>query len=104
MHELAAELSEPLTCVFTLSPDSCAPSSEWKDAIICPIFKDGDSALPANYRLVSLTRVVVKLFEELVRNMVENHLNKLNVLSAAQHDFLKGFLCLTNLLLACEIR
>ncbi|CAH8449918.1 unnamed protein product [Dicrocoelium dendriticum] len=102
MHELAAELSGPLTCMFTISLDSCALPSEWKKAIICPIFKGGDRVLPANYRPVSLTSVVVKLFEKLVRDSVENHLIKFNLLSAAQHGFRKGFSCLTNLLVARE--
>ncbi|CAH8637179.1 unnamed protein product [Dicrocoelium dendriticum] len=102
LHELATELSGPLTCVFSISLDSCSLPSEWKEAIICPIFKGGDSALPANYRPVSLTSVVVKLFEKLIRDSVENHLNRFNLLNVAQHGFRKGFSCQTNLLVARE--
>ncbi|CAH8621421.1 unnamed protein product [Dicrocoelium dendriticum] len=102
VHKLTAELSEPLTCVFTISLDSCALPSEWKKAIKCLIFKGGVRALSADYRPISLTSVVVKLFEKLVRDSGVNHLIKFNFLSAAQHGFRKRFSCLANLLVARE--
>ncbi|CAH8603599.1 unnamed protein product [Dicrocoelium dendriticum] len=102
LHELATELSGPLTIVFRKSLASCALPSEWKEAVICPIFKHGDRGLPANYRPVSLTSVVVKLLEKLVRDSLESHLNIFNLLSNVQHGFRKGFSCLTNLLVARE--
>jgi hypothetical protein len=36
---------------------------EWKQAMICPVYKKGDSALAANYRPIALTCVARKLFE-----------------------------------------
>ncbi|CAH8658828.1 unnamed protein product [Dicrocoelium dendriticum] len=102
LHELAGELSGPLTCVFQKSLNSCILPTEWKEAVVCPIFKCGDKDLPANYRPVSLTSVVVKLLEKLVRDTVENHLSRFNLLSVEQHGFRKGFSCQTNLLVARE--
>ncbi|CAH8546979.1 unnamed protein product [Dicrocoelium dendriticum] len=102
LHELAGELSGPLTMVFQKSLDTCTLPSEWKEAVICPIFKNGDRSLSANYRPVSLTSVVVKLLEKLVRDSLECHLNRFNLLSSAQHGFRKGFSCLTNSLVARE--
>ena len=46
--------------------------SEWKEAKITPLFKKGSRSKPDNYRPVSLTSVVCKLLETLIRDhMVE---------------------------------
>ncbi|CAI2738131.1 unnamed protein product, partial [Dicrocoelium dendriticum] len=102
LHELAVELSGSLTMVFQKSLDICTLPSEWKEAVICTIFKSDDRSLSANYRPVSLTSVVVKLLENLVRDSLQGHLNRFDLLSTAQHGFRKGFSCLTNLLVARE--
>ena len=50
----------------------CIVPSEWKEANITPLFKKGSRNKPENYRPVSLTYVVCKLLETLIRDhMVE---------------------------------
>ncbi|CAH8556906.1 unnamed protein product, partial [Dicrocoelium dendriticum] len=101
LYELASELCGPVTRLFQLSLRSCSFPKDWKDAIVCPIFKKGDKHL-ANYRPVSLTSVLVKVLEKLVSDVLEDHLREYGLLSPLQHGFRKGHSCMTNLLVARE--
>ena len=49
---------------------------DWKDAIVVPIFKKGVKSEPSNYRPVSLTSVVCKLMERIVKDVIQDHLLK----------------------------
>ena len=49
---------------------------EWKKAQISAIFKKGDKSQAGNYRPVSLTSVVCKVMESLVREHIINHMKK----------------------------
>ena len=66
--------------------------------IITPVYKKGRKADPNNYRPVSLTSTVCKMMERLVRDELENHLEKQGLLSPSQHGFRKGSSCCTQLL------
>ena len=69
-----------------------------KTGIITPIFKGGDRTKPQNYRPVSLTSHVIKVFENLVRAKIENHLIANNLFNENQHGFRKGRSCISQLL------
>jgi hypothetical protein len=54
---------------------------KWKEANISPIFKKGSRLVAANYRPVSLTSVMCKLLEGIIRDrfldyLVNNKLKK----------------------------
>ena len=74
LRELANELSLPLKFLFDKSLIQGKIPSEWKEAEVRPIFKKGDKNLPGNYRPVSLTSIVCKLFEGFIRDALSNHL------------------------------
>ena len=59
-------------------------------------------SLPSNYRPVSLTSVVCKVLESIIRDHIVKHLSKYNMILKSQHGFLKGRSCLTNLLTFLE--
>ena len=44
--------------------------SSFKRAAIVPIFKSGDKCLPGNYKPISLTFVICKVFERIFRKQV----------------------------------
>ena len=71
---------------------------DWKRATVVPIHKGGSSADAKHYRPVSLTSVLRKVLERLIRDTVCRHLVDHSLLSSSQHGFLKGKSCLTNLL------
>ena len=72
--------------------------SDWRDANVVPLFKKGSRDQPQNYRPVSLTSVVGKILESIVKDNVVQHLEKYKLLANSQHGFLSGRSCLTNLL------
>src|SRR6218665_1518962 len=71
---------------------------EWRDALIVPLFKKGNRSDPGNYRPVSLTSVVCKVMERLVKDNVVEHLNEYNVINGGQHVFTRCRPCLISLL------
>ena len=70
-----------------------------RSLIIVPIFKGGQRSATSNYRPVSLTSQICKLFEAVVRDEVAKFLDKCNLIRDSQHGFRKGRSCLTNLVL-----
>ena len=75
---------------------------DWKVADIVPIFKKGQRNLAANYRLVSLTSVVSKVMESILRDHMWSFLESNDALSQEQHGFTQGWSCLTNLVETVE--
>ena len=72
LKEMVVQISTPLAKVFNLSLEEGIVPSERKDANITLLFKKGSRNKPDNYRPVSLTSVVCKLLETLIRDhMVE---------------------------------
>ena len=83
--------------MFNLSLEGIVPS-EWKEANITPLFKKGSRNKPENYKPVSLTSVVCKLLETLIRDHMVEFLVKHKLINTSQHGFLKARSCLTYLL------
>ena len=79
LYELKNEIALPLHHIFMLSLNESHVPNDWKVAHVVPIFKKGDKSSPGNYRPVSLTSIVCKLFETLIRKQLVDHLesNKL---------------------------
>ena len=64
-------------------------------ANVVPLFKKGSKNNLGNYRPVSLTSVVGKLLERILRDRIYSHLEISGRISDRQHGFVKG---LTNLI------
>ena len=100
LKHLASILAAALENIFTKSMETGRLPPAWKSALVKPMFKVGDRHDPANYRPVSLTLVVGKVMERLVKN--ESHFQKEGLWAIAQHGFQKDMLCVTNFLVAGE--
>ena len=98
LKEIVEQISTPLAKLFNLSLEEGIVPSEWKEANIMPLFKKGSRNKPENYRPVSLTSVVCKLLETLIRDHMVEFLVKHNLINTSQRGFLKARSCLTNLL------
>lgn len=102
LSELAHQLADPLTLLFNKSMRDGIVPCDWKKAMISPLYKKGSKHLPENYRPISLTSIVCKIMESLVRDMLVQHLLKLNLLSPKQYGFLNGRSTVTQLLYFLE--
>ena len=98
LNEIVEQISTPLAKLFNFSLEERIVPSEWKEANITPLFKKGSRNKPENYRPVSLTSVVCKLLETLIRDHMVEFLAKHKLINTSQHGFLKARSYLTNLL------
>ena len=99
LKEIVEQISIPLA---KLSLEEGIVPSEWKEANITPLFKKESRNKPENYRPVSLTSVVCKLLETLIRDHMLEFLVKHKLINTSQHGFLKARSFLTNLLCSFE--
>lgn len=90
-------LSRPLCYIFRKSLEEGKVPREWKLAHITPLHKKGSTLLVQNYRPVSLTSIVCKICERLIRDGIMNHLLSENLLTKEQHGFVPFKSCTSNL-------
>ena len=102
LMETVEQISIPLARVFNLSLNEGVVPFEWKEANIIPLFKKGSRNKSENYRPVSLTSVICKLLERLIKDHMVDFLVKHKLLNSSQHGFLKARSCLTNMLCFLE--
>ena len=69
-----------------------------KTGIITPIYKGGDRTKPQNYRPISLTSHVTKIFEKIVREKITHYMTANDKFNDNQHGFRNGRSCVSQLL------
>ena len=69
----------PLYVLFTDSLNSSELPEDWKKSNVVPIYKKGCRYVPNNYRPISVTLIVVRCLERLIKPSIVKHLedNKL---------------------------
>ena len=95
---LADVLASPLALVYTKCLGEGTVPPDWKLANVAPIFKKGSKGSVGNYRPVSLTCVLCKVMESILRDAIVLHLDHHNLIRPSQHGFMARKSCLTNLL------
>ena len=101
--ELAKELTTPLESIYNKYIDKGTLPSQWKTAIITPIFKRDASRTPAIYRPVSLTSVVCKVLEGIISEKILEHIKSKSLQCPQQNGFTTGRSTTTNLAEAVNI-
>ncbi len=91
-------LARPLKIIFEKSITDGQIPREWKEANVAALFKQGSRKNPANYRPVSLTSQVGKVFEKIIKKELVSYLEGNGLICETQHGFRKNRSCLTNLL------
>lgn len=81
LKEAVDQLVEPLEMIFDASFNSVYIPDDWSVANITAIFKGGNKNEPGNYRPVSLTCVICKLMETLVREEIMRHMKSKKLFS-----------------------
>jgi len=92
-------IAKPLQLIFNKSIDQNQVPNDWKTANITPIFKKGDKSNVENYRPVSLTSILGKSLEKIIKKHIADFLNDTNQIKTTQHGFTQGRSCLSNLLI-----
>jgi len=87
-----------LYLLFKKSLKDTVIPDDWKQAIVTPIIKKGNRNKADNYRPVSLTSIIGKTFEAIIRDALVRHLEDNHLITDSQHGFRKGRSCLINLL------
>ena len=82
--------------LFRKCTDSGKLPQVWKSANLSALFKSGSKSDPLNYRPVSLTCILCKIYEKILRDEILLFVE--SKISPDQHGFVKGKSCLSNLL------
>ena len=96
LKNCARSLAYPLSILFNLSfVTGCIPR-DWKLASVVPVFKKGDKSSVENYRPISLTSLVMKVFERCIKTALYSVCE--DVLDPRQHGFLNNRSCVTQMI------
>ena len=87
---LANYLARPLAKLYNLLMLKETVPNLWKQANVTPIFKKGSSAIPKNYRPISLTCVGCKIFESAIKAVLMPYFDENKFVTANQHGFRAG--------------
>ena len=90
LRELSQELVTPLSLIFETSVRTGTLPNAWKQANITALHKKGSRHVAGNYRPVSLTSVVCKLLESLIRDALVTYMKQNGLFSNKQFGFIIG--------------
>ena len=102
LNKCADSIAHPLSMIFTKSYKEGRVPTDWKEANITPIFKKGNRNDPGNFRPVSLTSVVCKTMESIMKDSILRQVEEKEIMTPFQHGFRSGKSCLTNTLETLE--
>ena len=88
LKETAKELAYPVSEVFKTSLVNGVLPEIWKIGNITAIHKKGPKNLCNNYRPVSLTSILCKVLEGIIRDEIMSYMTKNKMLSKRQYEFL----------------
>ena len=94
---MSNELSLPLSLIFSKSFSEGELPQDWKDAIITPLHKKGEKEFTSNYRPISLTSIVCKIMESIIKDDILACMVSNKILTNLQHEFVPGKSCQSNL-------
>lgn len=98
LKECKQQLCSPIQHLWRMSLNQSDIPTKYLQQTIVPIYKKGDRSLAANYRPVSLTSHIIKIFERVLRQKLVEHIEQNNLLSNQQHGFRHRRNCLTQLI------
>ena len=100
LKNCAVGIAYPLSLLFKLSYNTGSIPSEWKRAHVVPIHKKGAKENVENYRPISLTSLIMKTFERIIKDELLSRTGHL--LDERQHGFLNNKSCTTNMVGFCD--
>ena len=103
LKESASSIGLPLSILYNMSLTEGHVPHAWKEWNITPIYKKGSKTDAGNYRPVSLTSILGKVMESFIRDHLVDHMTRNKLLCEAQHGFVPGRSCVTQLLITLEL-
>ena len=91
-------VDEPLYLIWRSCLDNSVTPEILKLSFVIPIHKGGNRGSPANYRPVSLTSHLIKMFEKIIRKRIVEYMDERKLFNHTQHGFRAGRSCLSQLL------
>ena len=89
LRTAAPLISSSLTSLFNFSLSTSHIPKDWKRALVTPIYKgNGNKADPSNYRPISITPNISKIFESSVKQQLVDYIGLL--ISDKQSAYLSG--------------
>lgn len=92
------QLCVPIKMIWDDSLETGVIPKHYKIQFVAPIHKKESTVFARNYRPISITSHVIKIFERVIRNHLINYLESNSIINPNQHGFRKGKSCLTQLL------
>jgi ribonuclease P/MRP protein subunit RPP40 len=94
-----SELVDHLRVLFQFTINTGDVPRLFRSAFIKPALKSGkNKSIPSSYRPLSMTSILSKCLERIIRKLLQNHLEEHGLFSNSQHGFRSGRSCLTQLL------
>jgi len=88
LREASKALSAPFAIIMSESYATAQLPQDWKQAHVSAIHKKGSKVKADNYRPVSLTSIVVKLMEAIVRMAMISHMQQHDLFTKYQFGFI----------------
>ena len=96
LSSLADILSTSLKMLFNKSLCEGIVPIQWVEACITAIHKKGLKSAIGNYRPVSITSVICKMMESIIRDHIIDYMVSNNYIAEEQHGFVPRRECMTN--------
>ena len=87
LKDCADEISHPLHYLINLSLKTAEIPTEWKHALVTPIYKSGSSSKVDNYRPISIIPILAKILEKSVHSQLIDFLEENHLLSSQQFGY-----------------
>ena len=88
--------------LLEISWNNATLPSDWKKAIVVPIYKGDDRSTFTNYRSISLPTVVCKQLEHVLAGYLRQVWDKNAWLYEGQHGFRAGYCCESQVISVCQ--
>ena len=98
IKKILAEIANPLCKIYNVSLSQGTLPDDWKIAHVIPVFKKGDTQNASHYRPISLTSVICKILERIVRSKLLDYAINNNIIPKEQHGFVPRKSTVSNLL------